>query len=149
MNNNHKIGEYNSFCKSLRVGNILYNLDSTNLWGEYLLVVNIIPVNLIVAKTYTVLLIGLNKKDGEYIPRNLCISLTPELVGHTHFLKQVGYCKFSLTPKLESINVNNGLVAIYGNTDLHKFTNKLSIKKPRVHKYGKDGKPVIKKTDNQ
>lgn len=143
--NNRKLGEYNSFCKDLRAGHILYNIDKTNLWGEYLLVANVVAVNIGTTKTYTVLLIGLKKEEGKYVPRNMSVSLTPEYVGHIPFLRHVGYCKFQLFPIIEEVNVNTGLAAVYGNTDLHKFASRLSIRKPKASKYGKDGKPVIKK----
>lgn len=142
------LNEYNDFCRDLRAGTVLYNIDSTNLWGDYLLVVNVSPVRVGNAKTYTALLLGLKKQEGQYVSRDLCISLIPEYANRIPFLKHVGYCKFSLLPVLEKVNIDVGLATIYGNTDLHKFATKLSIRKPRTHKYDKDGKPVIKKPRN-
>ena len=149
MNDGGNIGldEYNGFCKGLSVGSILYNIDTTNMWGDYLLVASISHFKVGEIKTYTVILLGLKKEEGKYIPRNTSISLTPDYANSIPFLKPVGYCKFSMFPIIEEVNVNIGLAAVYGNTDLHKFATKLSIRKPRKHKYGKDGKPVIKKNN--
>lgn len=144
-----EFNEYNSFCKDLREGTVLYNMVSTNQWGEYLLVANVTPIKVNDTKTYTVLLLGLKKIDGQYIPRNLSISLTPDYVSYVPFLKPIGYCKFNLIPVLEEVNIKAGLAAVYSNTDLHKFASKLSIRKPRNHKYDRDGKPVIKKPSNK
>lgn len=151
MNNDSNIGldRYNSFCSELRAGHILYNMDSSNGWGEYLLVVNITPVSVGAVKTYTVLLTGLRKQDREYVPCHLCISMTPDYAARVPFLKHVGYCKFSIIPILEDVNVNVGLAAVYGSTNLHKFASKLSIRKPRNRKYDSGGKPVIKKPGNK
>ena len=146
---NTGLSEYNGFCKDLRAGNILYNIDSTNLWGEYLLVVNVTALRINGIKTYTVFLTGLRKKEGKYVPYDLSISLTPDYARYIPFLKPVGYCKFSLHPAIEDVNVNVGLVTVYGNTDLHKFATKLSVRKPRTHKYDRDGKPVIRKPGNK
>lgn len=143
------IDEYNSFCKDLKAGSILYNIDSSNSWGQYLLVASIIPVTIYRYSSYTMLLIGLKRQDGKYIPNNMCISFTPEYAKHVPFLKLVGYCKFNLITVLEETNVNLGLVTVYANTDLHKFASKLSVRKPRNRKYDKDGKLVIKKPGNK
>lgn len=146
--NNSGLEEYNGFCSELRAGNILYNVNSMSCWGEYLLVANVTHVRIGENDTYTVLLLGLRKQDGNYIPTNNCISLTPDNMNHIPFLKHVGYCKFRLTPVFEDIKIDVGLAAVYSQTDLHKFVTKLSIRKPRRRKYGKDGKPVIKKNGN-
>lgn len=142
------IKEYNEFCKELRAGNILYNINSMNLWGDYLLVVHVTHIRVGNVDTYTALLLGMKKVEGQYIPRNFCISLTPDNMEQIPFLKHVGYGKFTLVPVFDEINVNVGLATVYSQTDLHKFVSKLSIRKPRTHKYGKDGKPVIKKNGN-
>lgn len=142
------LSEYNAFCKGLIEGNILYNMDKTNLWAEYLVVANVIPVRVGNVKTYTVLLLGLRKQNGKYTPINQRISLTPDYARHTPFLKVVGYCKYRLLPEMTDVEVNVGLAAVYGSTDLHKFATKLSIKKPRHSKYDSEGKLVIKNTNN-
>ena len=142
------INEYNEFCKELRAGNILYNINSMNLWGDYLLVAHVTHIRIGNADTYTALLLGLKKVEGQYVSRNFCISLTPDNMEQIPFLKHVGYGKFTLVPAFEDINVNVGLVTVYSQTDLHRFVSKLSIRKPRTRKYGKDGKLIIKKNGN-
>ena len=151
MTNEGKTGirEYNLFCKELRAGHILYNINAMNLWGDYLLVANISHVRIGNADTYTVLLLGLKKEDGKYVPRNLSITLTPEHMEQVPFLKHVGYSKFTLVPVFDEIKVDVGLATVYSQVDLHKFVTKLSIRKPRNHKYGKDGKLVVKKPGNK
>lgn len=149
MSNEKTIGldEYNSFCKVLEAGMILYNLDSTNLWGDYLLVASVSIVRIGNAMSYVVLLIGLKKEEGKYVSRNFHIQLTYDYANITPFLKPVGYCSFFLQPVISDININVGLVTVYANTDLHKYTTKLSISKPRRRKYGKDGNLIIKKNN--
>lgn len=149
MNEGGDIGNYNKFCGNLVEGSILYNIDSTNRWGEYLLVASISVVRISGMRTYTVLLIGLTKEEGNYKPRNLCIKLTPDYAKNVPFLKYVGHCNFTLVPELSNIDINVGLVTVYGNVDLHKFAEKLSIRKPRRGKYDKDGKLVIKKPSSK
>lgn len=150
MNQVEKIslGSYNGFCKSLVEGNILYNLDSTNLWGEYLLVANISTVNTEKEKTYAVLLLGLKKEKDSLLPTGTCIKLTPDYSNNIPFLKPVGYCKFQLVPNITTLNLNVGMAAIYGSIDLWKYRRKLDIHKPRKSKYDKDGKLVIKNAGN-
>ena len=133
---------YNTFCKNLKEGCILYNIDSTNLWGDYLLVANISTIKVGVYKTYGVLLIGLKKEESKFVPRNLIIRLTPEYINNIPFLKYVGHCKFKLIPEIIEINVNLGLATVYSNTDLHKFAKKISVRKPKSRIYEKDGSPV-------
>lgn len=140
--------EYNKFCKDLKAGSILYNINSLNNWGEYLLAINVDYVKFSDFSTYTVLLLGLKKEDGKYTSRDFCISLTPDHRAQIPFLKYVGYSKFKLIPVLDDVNVNVGLVARFSQVDLHEFAQKLSIRKPKTHKYGKDGKLIIKKTGN-
>lgn len=142
------IKEYNAFCRELKAGHILYNVNPGNMWGYYLLVAHVSHVRVGNADTYAVLLIGMKKTEGKYIPTNLCISLTPENMNQVPFLKHVGYGKFTLIPVFEEVKVDVGLATVYSQTDLHKFVTKLSIRKPRTHKYGKDGKPVVKKNGN-
>lgn len=149
MNDNDKwLNEYNNFCKNIEAGSILYNIDSTNQWGEYLLVINVASFTVGDINTYTVVLMGLKKQKGHYISNNNWISFTPDYAERVPFLKQIGYCKFFLVPTLDEVSVNVGLAAVYSSTDLHKFATNLSIRKPRNKKYDRDGKPVIKKPRN-
>ena len=146
--NNTSLDTYNEFCKTQVEGNILYNIDKTNNWGEYLLIVNIATVRVGEIKTYSMLLIGLQKEGKEFKPKNLRIKLTPDYCSNIPFLKYVGHCNFKLVPTLEDVDVNIGLAAVYGTTDLWKYKEKLSIRKPKTRKYDKEGKLVIKKTGN-
>lgn len=140
---------FNDFCGNLREGAVLYNVDSTNLWGEFLLVVNITTVVIERKRTYAVLMIGLKKDEGKFIPKNLRIKLTPDYAPNIPFLKYVGHCNFQLIPDLKDVNVNLGLVTVYSNIDLWKYKEKLATRKPRRRKYGKDGKLIIKKAENE
>lgn len=143
-----ELSEYNNFCSNLKEGYVLYNVDTTNSWGDYLLVSNITTVKIADFKTYTVLLLGLKKEQKNFIPRNIRIKLTPEYANNVPFLKYVGYCNYKLVPELDSVNINLGLATVYSTADLHKFATSLSIRKPRKHKYGKDGKLIIRKVNN-
>lgn len=145
---NQDLQNYNEFFENLTEGTLLYNIDSTNQWGDYFLVANIATVKLQEQKTFTALLIGLKKEGNTLVPRNIRIKLTPDYAKNIPFLKKVGYCKFRLFPELEEINLNLGLATVYGNTDLWKFREKLSVRKPKTRKYGKDGKLIIKKAGN-
>ena len=49
---------------------------------------------------------------------------------------------------LKDIDINVGLVSVYSNTDLHKYAQKLKVRKPQKKKYDRDGKPIIKKLNN-
>jgi len=140
---------YNRFCRNLREGCILYNVDTTNSWGEYLLVVNIATLKFNDQKTYTVLLLGLDRKESNFVPRNLRIKFTPDYAGNIPFLKYVGRCNFTLKPELSDINVNLGLASIYSSVNLKNFARHLSVRKPKTRKYGKDGKLVIKRLQNE
>ena len=143
-----EIAAYNSFCRNITEGSILYNIDSTNLWGDYLLVASKQVIRLGSIKTYTLLLLGLQKKEEGYVSRNLRITLTPDYASRIPFLKYVGFCKFELYPVLSETNINLGLVSVYSQTDLHKYTRHLNIRKPQKKKYDREGKPIIKKLNN-
>ena len=140
---------YNQFCENLSEGAILYNVDNTNSWGDYLLVANKTLIKIGEIKTFTLLLLGLSKIKEKFTLRNLRIKLTPDYAASIPFLKQVGQCHFRLIPEIKDINVNKGLAVVYGNVNLWKFKQKLSIRKPKVRKYGKDGKLIIKKIENE
>ena len=59
---NTDLGVYNNFCKNITEGSILYNMDITNLWGDYLLVVQKTIIRIGKMKTYSLLLLGLKKR---------------------------------------------------------------------------------------
>ena len=143
------VGEYNAFCRSITEGTILYNLDKANGWGEYLLVANISLVHISGYKTYTALLLGLKKNNDKLVPYNLRIKLTPDYSRNVPYLKCVGKCNFWLVPEISDVDLNMGLVVVYGDTNLRKYQKSLSIKKARKRRYGKDGKLVIKKLKNE
>lgn len=143
----NKLNAYNTFCKNLREGCILYNVDNTNSWGDYFLVANISAVRLNNHKTYSVLLMGLKKDGDTFLPRNNKIKLTPEFADNLPFLKYIGRCHFTLRPELTDVDINLGLASMYGSTDVHKYAKKLSVRKPKKRRYGSDGKPIIKKTN--
>lgn len=143
-----KLKEYNDFCKALRPGNILYNINYTNLWGEYLLVAQVAHIIVRDVDTYNVMLLGLKKQDKDYVSKETCVFLTPDSADQIPFLKYVGYSHFTMTPTFSEINVNSGLASIYSQMDLHELLDRLSVPKPRLRKYGNDGTPVIKNTNN-
>lgn len=133
--------QYNAFCKNIAEGYILYNLDSTNNWGEYLLVGEKFHVKVGDCKTYAVLLFGIRRKENRFVFNNIRIKLTPDCAANVPFLKYIGRCKCSTFPDTSNFKVNLGLAVAYGNTDLHKYAEKLSIRKPKKRKYANDGKP--------
>lgn len=135
---------FNNFCENLSEGDILYNLDYTNKWGEYLLVLTKADIKVGDNKTYYVLLSGLKKEDGKLKPVNTRINLTPKMADSTHFLKPVGSCAFNLNPQLENEFVNKGLIAMYERTNLEDYVSRTHVRKPRVRKYGDDKKPVVR-----
>lgn len=133
--------EYNEFCNNLKDGYILYNLDSTNDWGEYLLAGEKFSLKVEGQKTYAVLLYGIKRKDNKFVFNKTRVKLTPDCAGNVPFLKYIGRCKCTTFPDMSEFNVNVGLMTAYGSTDLHKFAEKLSIRKPKKRRYGNDGKP--------
>ena len=67
MINGGKIGlkEYNDFCKDLKAGSILYNINAMNNWGDYLLAINVDHIRFNNFNTYTVLLlVGAKERRG-------------------------------------------------------------------------------------
>lgn len=141
MTDNDSLKQYNDFCRNLVEGYILYNIDSTNSWGEYLLVGEKFPINISTEKTYAVLLFGLKRKDNKFVFNNTKVKLTPDCAGNIPFLKYIGKCTCTTLPDMENVNVNIGLAVAYGNIDLHKYAERLSIRKPKKKKYANDGKP--------
>ena len=145
---NPDMDAYNSFCKEVKEGSIIYNIDNTNDWGEYFLVANKVVLRIAGIKTYSLLLLGLQKSEGKYKPRDLRINLTPEHAKNIPFLKYVGYANFELLPVIHNAIVNSGLIATFSEGDLHKYAKKFNIRKPQSSKYGKDGYPITKKLNN-
>lgn len=138
---NGGLKDYNGFCSNLREGYILYNLDSENGWGEYLLVGEKFTVCIGEQKTFAALLFGLKKKEKRFVFNGIRVKLTPECAGNVPFLKYVGKCRCLTFPDMDDFNVNMGLAVAYSTTDLHKYSKMLSIRKPKKSRYGSDGKP--------
>lgn len=140
---------YNGFCKGLAEGYILYNVNKGNRWGEYLLVADVATVTFCGNATYSVLLLGLKKKNGKIVPNGIKVNLTPDHACDVPFLKYVGHCAYRLVPELGEVNINTGLATVYGSADLRKFASKLSIRKPKNRKYGNDGNLIVRDASNE
>ena len=137
----NSLEKYNDFCKNLMEGYILYNLDSTNSWGEYLLVGEKFNIKVGNEKTFAFLLFGIKRKESKFVFSNTKVKLTPDCAGNVPFLKYIGRCKCNTFPDMSEINVNMGLAVAYSNTDLHRYAEKNSVRKPKTRKYANDGKP--------
>lgn len=144
----NKLFKYNLFCKNLQEGDILYNLDNTNSWGEFFLVATKAAITIGKLKTWCLLLIGMKEKDKQFVPSNTRVHLTPDKSDNTAYLKKVGYCKFEFSVTILNDKVNRGLVVVYQETDLWKYAHKIQAKKPKKRKYERDGKPVVKPAGN-
>lgn len=139
--NNDSLEKYNAFCKNLLEGYILYNIDSTNSWGEYLLVAEKFNIKIGEEKTYAFLLFGMRRKENKFVFSDIRVKLTPDCAQNIPFLKYIGRCKCNTFPNMSELKVNMGLAVAYSNTDLHKYAEKLSIRKPKTKRYDNDGKP--------
>lgn len=143
------ISQYNDFCKEIKEGDILYNIDSTNLWGDYLVVASKAVFTLGTVKTYYMLLIGLDKESSNAFKTNNCrINLTPDKADNTSYLKRIGHCKFTVELKMDNVQTNKGLMCIYEGTDLLKYYSKIHMKKPRKKKYDRNGELTRKPLNN-
>jgi hypothetical protein len=140
--------EYNEFCRSIIEGNILFNLNFSYWQTKFLLVTNITPVKVGDIQTYTVTMLGLEKKDKSFIPLDIRVRLSPNDTKNIPFLKIVGMCKFKLNPEMVDTKVNLGLVTVFSNIDLRQYTKKLSIRKPHESRYESNGGLTIKKSGN-
>lgn len=138
--------EYNKFCKGLKEGDVLYNINKTNRWGEYLLVANITRIAIDNFHTYTILFLVLKRERKDFVFCNLKIRFNPEHAGNISYFKYIGHINFRLVPVFDDINVNMGLVTVYSNTDLRRYSKGLKIRKPVNRKYSKGGDFVIDKT---
>lgn len=136
--------QYNRFCKGLCEGDILYNMDNTNLWGDYFLVSVKVPITVGKEKTWFILLLQMEKQESGFVTTTTHINLTPSKVSHTPFLKYVGHCKYTITSSIENSQVNDGLLAIYKDQDLWKYAKQTKNRKPKKKKYKEDGKPFKK-----
>lgn len=143
MNLKEKLAEFNRFCKNLHEGDILYNINSTNLWGEYLLVAAKATVRFVGQKSYFIFLLGLKKCGNTFTSNNVRINFSFDKMGNLPFLKPVGFCRYSITPSFGDTAINNGLVVMYSNVDLQKYTRKHHLKKSKRRKYDVNGEKVI------
>ena len=144
-----KLAEFNKFCKNLNEGDILYNLGNTNNWGEYLLVAAKATVRFVGQKSYFIFLLGLKKYNGTYASNNVRINFSFDKMSNMPFLKPIGFCKYSIIPSFNSINISSGLVVMYSNVDLKKYISNHHIKKPKTGKYDTNGEKVIKQLNNE
>lgn len=143
-----RLVEFNEFCKQLHTGDLIYNINSSNAWGEYLMVAT--KANIIIGKekSYYIMFFGL-RKDGEAFSFNdKKIDFTLNLDGEIPFLKVVGKCEFELKPAIIRAFSRKELIAIYKGMDLRKYTKTANVRKARYKKYA-DGTTVIKKINKQ
>lgn len=140
-----KLAEYNNFCSSLKEGDILYNLNTSNRWGSLFLVSAKITISTENADTFALLLLSL-KLENDYLHTDgKRIDITPQMVYSVPFLKVVGHCEYSLIPDIDKCKINKGLLTAFQNTDIRN----MGYRKPKISKYGDDGNPIIKSTNNK
>ena len=139
---------FTAFCRERHEGEILYNLDSTNLWGEYLLIVSKIKFKVNGTTTYCLILHSVTLKDHTLIPLNRRIDFSSEMANSVPFLKPVGFCKFELNPHFTKVDINLPLIVTYKNQDIWDYTKRSKTPKPKKRTYGIDGLKIIKPTDN-
>jgi hypothetical protein len=132
---------YNKFCSELKEGDILYNINKPNGWGEYLLVANKTCLLINDILTWTILFVGLSP---EYEDNNTRINLTPENADNISFLKKIGHCKFSMVCSIGYRSINENLLKTYKNTSLWRYAGKILFRKPKRRKYGKDGNLMVR-----
>jgi len=137
--------DYCAFCNTLKVGDLLYNINSANAWGEYLLVATKANVYVDCEKTPYVMLLGLQDRKGEFTFNNKRIDFTLELDNMIPFLKVVGKCKFELRPIIIKCIPIKELLALYKSIDPWKYAQKIDGRKPKTKKYEKDGTKVVKR----
>lgn len=142
------LSQYNTFCKSLKEGDILYNRNNNQEWGKLFLVAAKMVMVLNGEENYLLLLLGLDINGNKIIPNGKRIDITPQRAFFTVYLRKVGKCEYNLVPKLYDYKVNKGLMVVYSDADLQKFI-KVVPHKPKEAKYGDDGRPLLKTTTNK
>lgn len=140
--------EYNEFCKELQEGDILYNLDYTNKWGKYLLVMCKAYIRTDKVSTYCILLTGLERDADEMKPTNKRIHFTPSMAQYVPFLKHVGHCDFFFTVNTDVKNFSERLAEKYDTSDIWEYSKKIHIRKPKKRKYDADSTLIVKDTVN-
>lgn len=146
-NVSEEIFNYNVFCKTIKEGDILYNMNKSNKWGELLLVAAKSAIVINDLETYSLLLLGLNSKDNLITTNGQRVDFTPQLASAIPYLRNVGHCKYEFFAEMKDFNVNFGMIVVCKDTDLKKYAMHHS-RKPRARKYGDDGKPIVKPTKN-
>lgn len=134
-----RLSSYNAFCSTLHEGDILKNLNTSNGWGEFLLVAG----KSMVSDTYSVLLMGLERNEGVFMGNGNSIYLNPDKLEHTSYLRYVGAGKFSFRPVVYDVKLDERLMNVCGRLNVRKVG-----RKPRTKKYDSAGNPIIKRTNN-
>ena len=144
-----KLLAFNEFCMEHKEGDILLNLNPSNMWGKYLLVT---AKSLLCADSVRVgflMLMGLERKEnGELKPTGKRIDLTFDKADHTNYLKKVGFCKYSITPRLVESTTNFNLVKRYQGVGMAKYNGRQKVRKPLAKIWDIDGRRIIKDTNN-
>lgn len=138
------LSSYNAFCSQLHEGDILKNLNPSNNWGAFLMVVGKSSIALGEHSTYSVLLVGLEDNGEGYTGNGNSIFLTPDKLRHTEYLRYVGKGKYTLSPVVSDIEIDERMM---------NMSNRLNVKKwegrrPRTKRYDACGNPIIKKMSN-
>lgn len=142
-----KINKFNTFCSDLRVGDVIYNIDNTNLWGDFLVVAVKAPIRYLSIKTWYILLLGVDRKEEGFESNNVRIDLTVNKAGNVDFLKVIGRCKIKLIPQIENQNIHNGLLVTYKDVGLRKYSERSKLRKPKYKKYDKNGELIVRTLD--
>lgn len=144
-----KLAYFNDFCKDTKEGDVLYNLDSTNSWGRYLLVVIKSVMCIDSQRTSFLTLFGLEKdEDGKLTPKGTRIDLTFDKVSSLPYLKRIGHCKYFLTPVLVEERMNENLEKFYKATTTFHYHNVHKCPKKKIRKWDTDGRKIVKDTNN-
>lgn len=144
-----RLAAFNDFCKDTKEGDIFYNLDSTNSWGKYLLVVTKSVLCIDSQRTSFLMLFGLEKnEEGKLLPKGTRIDLTFDKFDSIAYLKRVGHCKYSLTPVLMEEKVNENLERFYKATNTFHYHNTHNCPKKKNRTWDIDGRKIVKDTDN-
>ena len=143
------IEDYNNFCKECKEGDILYNIDKDNDWGEYLMVASKSIIEIGEQRTWMVVLLAMQYTDNTFSATGTHINLSPDKAAWIHYLKKVATCKFVLNPQLSSIKVNRGLLIILKDQKAWKYARQQKISRPKKRTYDVDGMKIVKKTGNK
>ena len=137
-----KIPSFIEFLKKISEGDILYNINPTSHWGEYLLVA---AKSIFREKGYStgfILLTGLKKDEDNFVPTTTRIYFSSSKSSYIPYLKKIGWCKFQLMPVIKEEKVNEKLTMIYKSIELKKIKD--FSRKPKNRKYDEDGSLFVK-----